>query len=405
MASTWPFIIWMAKRSNSASRTGHSYAIYATCAALAVALTARSSAACPFCTALKPTLCQLREQAAVVALAEVAGQADVGKPSGLRLHRVLVGADRLKGKDSLEITLAMAARPGSLLLVFGSGGETAALGDLAWNVVGVNETSYAYLARAPSLKTPTAERLRYFAPFLEHREPLVAEDAYLEFGHAPFDQVSRVAELLPSARLRAWLIDPQVTPERKGFYGLALGLGAAPGERTANVEFLRQLVLAPEDDFRAGFDGILGGFLLLAGTEGLALLDERYLANPRAADGDVRHAMTALRFYREYGREIALDPVRQAMRHVLERAEFADSAIADLARWKDWGALAQIAGLYTRSGYNRPAIRRAIVGYLLACPDAAAVKALARLRQVDAEGIAEAEQFLSRTSSVAPSKE
>ncbi|MBI3839654.1 MAG: hypothetical protein HY288_17170 [Planctomycetia bacterium] len=305
----------------------------------------------------------------------------------------------------MEIALEMAAKPGSLLLIFGTGSDAAQPDELAWNAVAVNEASYAYFARAPSLKTPVAERLRYFAPYLEHREPLVAEDAYLEFGHAPFDQVARVADLLPMARLRTWLTDPHVTPERKGFYGLALGLGTAPSERTGNTEFLRQLILAPEDDFRAGFDGILGGYLLLAGIKGLELVDQRYLANPRAADGDVRHAMTAVRFYREYGHEIPLDHLQQAMRHVLARAEFADSAITDLARWKDWGALGQIAALYTREGYDRPAIRRAIVGYLLACPDAAAVKTLVHLRQVDPQGIAAVERILSRTSSTPPGQE
>jgi hypothetical protein len=374
----------MAKRSNSLAVAG-----------LLIAFLARSSVGCPFCTALAPTLCQLREQAAVVALAEV--ESPLGaRPSRLRLHRVLVGADRLKAKDSLEITLSSAPGPGSLLLLFGTGGPAAGVGELAWNAVPMNEVSYAYFARAPSLKTPTAERLRYFAPFLEHREPLVAEDAYLEFGHAPFDQVARVAELLPMNRLRAWLRDPRVTPERKGFYGLALGLGTAGNERTTNAEFLRQLILAPEDDFRAGFDGTLGGYLLLSAEKGLELVDDRYLANPLAADGDVRHAMTALRFYHEFGHEIQPDRLQQAMRHVLARNEFSAAAITDLARWKDWGALAQIVELYSRAGYGQPAIHRAIVGYLLACPEPGAAKALARLRQLDPEGIVAAEQILSR---------
>ncbi|HEV3137876.1 MAG TPA: hypothetical protein VGZ26_08220, partial [Pirellulales bacterium] len=131
----------------------------------------------------------------------------------------------------------------------------------------------------------------------------------------------------------------------------------------------------------------------------------RYLANPRAADGDVRHAMTALRFYHEYGHEIPLDRLQQAMRHVLARSEFAAAAITDLARWKDWGALEQIVNLYSRAGYGQPAIRRAIVGYLMACPEAASEKALARLRQLDPEGIAAAEQILSRASGRPPSQE
>jgi hypothetical protein len=404
MASTWLSIIWMAKRSNSFAPARLSPAIGLTCVGLLIACVVRESAACPFCTVLAPTLCQLRELAVVVALAEVESP-PAARPSRLRLHRVLAGADRLTAKNFLEITLPSAAGPGSLLLIFGTGGAAAGASELTWSAVAMNEASYAYFARAPSLKIPAAERLRYFAPFLEHREALVAEDAYLEFGHAPFDQVARVAELLPMDRLRAWLRDPRVRPERKGFYGLALGLGTAGNERNTNAEFLRQLILAPEDDFRAGFDGILGGYLLLSASKGLELVEGRYLANPRAADGDVRHAMTALRFYHEFGHEIPPDRLQQAMRQVLVRSEFAAAAITDLARWKDWGALAQIVDLYSRAGYGQPAIRCAIVGYLLACPETAAAKALARLRQLDPEGITAAEQMLSRASGVPAGQE
>ena len=81
---------------------------------------------------------------------------------------------------------------------------------------------------------PAHERLRYFAEFLEHADPLVAEDAYLEFGHAPFDEVARMADLLPAAKLRAWLVDPGVPQTRKGFYGLAIGLSVSPDRRGAD---------------------------------------------------------------------------------------------------------------------------------------------------------------------------
>ena len=43
----------------------------------------------------------------------------------------------------------------------------------------------------------------------------------------------------------------------------------------------------------------------------------------------------------------------------------------------------------------QPATRRAIVGYLLACPAAAATTQLRRLREIDASGVAAAEQVLS----------
>lgn len=394
----------MAKRSNSFAAERLARAIFAACVATLLACGANRSQACPFCTAIAPTLCQLRQQAAIAALAEVDAQPTAGRAT-LRLHRVLGGAERLAGKDTLDVALDVAARPGSLLLIFGTGPENAPAGELAWHAVAVNETNYAYFARAPSLKTATPERLRYFGPLLEHVDPLIAQDAYLEFGHAPFDEVARVAEILPLARMRGWLTDPKVPQDRKGFYGLALGLGGDASMRQANAEFLQGLIVAPEDDFRAGFDGILGGYLLLTGAKGLELIEARYLSNPRAADGDVRHALTALRFYYEYGNEIPVARLQSAVGQLLKRPEFAEAAVTDLARWKDWGSVSAISRLYTEKAYAQPSIRRAIVGYLLACPTPAAARALAHLREIDPQGVATAEQTLSRTTTVRPSEQ
>lgn len=365
---------------------------------------AREAAACPFCQALRPTLCQLRDAAAVVALAEVEAPTESGA-TRVRLHRVLAGEDQLRGQTSLSIPLDLAAKPGSLLLLLGTAADAVATASaretpLAWHAVEVNEGSYGYFARAPRPEVATAERLKYFAPYLEHADPLVAEDAYLEFGHAPFDVVSQVAQRLPDEQVGKWLSDARVPAHRKGFYGLVLGLAIDPGQRARNAELLREHILAPEDDFRAGFDGVLGGYLLLTGDAGLDLIEERYLANPQAADGDVRHALAALRFYREHGRGIPKQRLNDALRTLLVRPEFAEAATIDLARWQDWEAAGQIASLYGRPEYARPGTRRAIVGYLLACPEEQGGRLLGELRAADPQGVAEAEQVLGRTSSL-----
>ena len=412
MANTWPSIVSMAKKSNSLTgRWLHRVVVIAT--AIAACWTA-PLAACPFCTALEPTLCQLREQAAVAALVEVEEQSPQ-LHTRLRLHKSLVGAARLRGMASLSADLDVTARPGSLLVIFGSlagkqdppaaQAPEPALDDLRWHAVAVNEQEYGYLAKAPALKTPAVDRLRYFARFLEHPDPLIAQDAYLEFGHATFRDVARAADALPLSRMKDWLGEERIPAARKGFYGMALGLAPAAQDRRENASFLEKMILAPEDDFRAGFDGILGGYLLLRGTAGLELIESRYLANPRAADGDVRHAIVALRFYQEFGREIPVERLSAALGRVLARAEFAATAITDLARWNDWDSLSRISRLYGDPAYSDPAIRRAIVGYLLACPKPAASAALARLRKSDPTGVAAAEQILSRTSGIGTGSE
>ncbi len=185
-------------------------------------------------------------------------------------------------------------------------------------------------------------------------------------------------------------------PARKGFYALALAFVENEHLRRLHADRLFKMILAPADDFRAGFDGIIGGYLLLRGEGGLKWIEELYLSNPKAADGDVRHALAALRFYHEFGEEIPRERLAQSLRHVLARPEFAEAVVTDLARWQDWSAVDEIAALYTQPAYAEPAVRRAIVGYLLACPKPAAAGQLKRLREIDPQGVAAAEQILSR---------
>ncbi len=361
---------------------------------LSLALVA-SAFACPFCTTPQPTLTQRREAASVTALGEVT-QIDGAKLT-LRLHQILAGRDRLQDPQSLSLpTGAANLKTGSLVLLFGTPDESPdAAHSLTWEIVPVNETSYAYFARAPASRVPMHDRLIYFSRFLEHPEPLVAEDVYGEFGQAPYDAVADVADRLPMKSLRAWLVDDDVPQQRKGLYGLMLGLAKDEAERRANLEVLRQVIDEPASDFRSGFDGVLGGYLVASGATGLKYLEERLLANPQAARGDVLHAMTALRFYEEYGKAIPRERLAQALAKVLDRPEFAAPAIIDLARWQAWEQLPHVIALWGREGYREPATERAIIGFLLVCPAPEAVRELGRLRQIAPERVAEAEKAVS----------
>jgi hypothetical protein len=358
--------------------------------ALLVVLLAASheAVACPFCTALKPTLSQRREESAVVVMGECLEAAP--KRATFRVHQVFKQSGTFDETDPLTVPIDMRLKPGALAILFGA--ESAS--GLDWTCQSANELSLGYFVKAPAMRMPAAERLRYFVRFLQHADSLVAEDAFNEFGDAPYDAVQEVAELLPAESLRRWLVDPNVREERKGFYGLALGLSGRLKDSQRQTDFLRQRVLAPANDFRAGFDGILAGYLLLAGEGGLELIETRFLANPQAKDGDVRHAMAALRFYQEFEHEIPTARLARALRHLLKRSDFVGAAIVELARWQDWDALPQVAGLYTADPPLPPATRRAIVGYLLNDPQPQAAVELQRLRRLDPQAIAQAEKEL-----------
>lgn len=358
------------------------------------ALTALASArACPFCTAPRATISQRRETAEIVALVEWAStDKQHERMRVLKLLKSPAGSH----PEQLELPADRALRTSGLWLALGrpaaDGGPA-----LEWETLAVDEMSAAYIVRAPSTRLPVGERLKYFCRFLENPDALVADDAYAEFGRAPFDEVVKLSELLPMDSMRRWLDDPGVPELRKGFYGMALGLASNSSERAANTACLEQLLRRPASDFRSGFDGLLAGYLLLDGEKALAEIERRWLIPPGAPLGDVLHAMTALRFYHEYGRAIGSRRLAAALAHLIQRPEVAPQAIIDLARWQAWECLPQVVAAAKPAAGDEP-LGRAIVGYLLLCPSAEAAEPLAAWRRSAAGLVAEVQRGLSPIS-------
>jgi len=347
-----------------------------------------SAVACPFCSAVLPTFAERRAEAAAVVLAEARG------PRTFHVAQVISGRETLGDRDLVEVAAADDVPPlaeGRLALLLGRRDGEA----WSWEVIPVDETSSAYFVRAPDLKRPIADRLRYAARYLEHADPAVADDAFREFGRAPYDAVASVSDALPYAALRGWLVDPGIASERKGFYGLALGLATDAGERTANVALLRKIATDEAGDFRAGFDGVLGGLLAAEGEAALDLIDARLLKNPAAAEGDVRHAQRALRFYAQYGRSIEGGRLNRSLVYLLDRPATAPGALSDLTRRRDWSLVERAAKLFRGSPGDDPALDRTVVGYLLVCPKPEASTALRSLRQAESRRVADAEHYWS----------
>jgi hypothetical protein len=349
--------------------------------------------ACPFCTALKPTWSQERESAKVVAIGEAVRSPERGKTE-FRLHQAVAGKERIAAATAPVVPTDVDFRPGALALLLArdSAAGAAKSPDLSWSALAANETSLAYFIAAPSLREAQQKRLAYFLRFLEHDEAAIADDAYQEFGHAAYEDVGKLAASLPYDKLRGWLVDRQTPQHRKGFYAIALSFATAEKDRRANIATLEKIIAEPADDLRGGFDGVLGAYLTLKGEPAFDAIEKKYLADAAARDGDVRHVVSALRFYWEYGREIPRSRQRQAMRRLLARPEFAPAAIVDLARWQDWDVVAKIAELYERPKYPQPGTRQAVVAYLVACPSGDAAAALAELRRRDPQAVADAEK-------------
>jgi hypothetical protein len=342
----------------------------------------------------EPTLAQRRESADGVALGEAAARRGDGKPQTYSLHTIFKGPAELKKRGEIAVE-SSDARPGSLAILFATADDRQKRVDRwDWSTAFANEALLGYFAAAPDLRQPPEKRLAYFSGYLEHADRDIARDAYLEFAHAPYEDVLRVADRFDFALVRGWLESPRVPDERKGFYGLVLGMAPRAEDRAANRSLLQRLMEADRGEFRAGFDGVVAGYLLLTGEAGLQRIEERYFVNEQAKHGDIRHVMNALRFYYEYGPKEAHADIASTVARLVARPGFAAAAITDLARWEHWDVLDQVAALYDSEPAPDGPTRRAIIGYLRACDKPQADAALVRLRKRDPKGVEAAEKLL-----------
>lgn len=360
--------------------------------------------ACPFCSAPSLTLSEQVAQADAAVLVQWAkgeqGDSDAGDIGSTTYKIVEVmnaGEQGLAKGDDIELPRYRAGKQGDLYLLLGTKGT-----ELEWgSPIEITETGFNYVRQAPSPEAAPLVRLAYFVQFLEYPDELISNDAYGEFANAPYKDIVPLANELPREKVREWLADDDVAPTRLGLYGLLLGLCGTSDD----AALMEEKILHKSEDFRLGIDGVMGGYLLLTGEEGLAVIDEHKLANRDVAFSETYAAMQALRFMWTYGQRIEKERLRESMRILLDRAELADLVIADLARWEDWSIIDRLMELYGAEGYEIPSIKRAIVRYMLVASknkpaegqdDSHVAKAeenLKQLREQDPKTVKQAERF------------
>lgn len=362
--------------------------------------------ACPFCSAPSLTLTEQLSQSDVAVLAQWT-EAEKGtlEKAGKTVFEVKEivrqsDKDKLKAGDQITINRHRPGKKGNLFLLLGTKGAEVDWGD----PIEVTETSFHYISQAPAPEEKTSKRLKYFLKFLEYPDQMISNDAYAEFANAPYEEITPLSKDMPREKIRKWLIDPDTPVTRIGLYGLLLGL-CGTGE---DVSFMEKKINEPTKEFRLGIDGVISGYLLLTGSDGLDKIDETKFVPKDVAFSETYAAMQALRFMWTYGDgRIDKERLRKSMRLLLDRPELTDLVVADLARWDDWSVIDRLMGMYGTGDYDIPSIKRAIVRYLLVAskgknkkgvgPDAAtaekAKKLLDKLRQEDPKTVKSAERF------------
>ncbi|WP_299470134.1 hypothetical protein, partial [uncultured Gimesia sp.] len=255
--------------------------------------------ACPFCSAPSLTLTEQLSQSDVAVLAQWSeaekGTLDKAGKTVFEIKEIIRQSDKDKLKVGEQITINRhrPGKKGNLFLLLGTKGTSVDWGD----PIEVTETSFHYISQAPAPEEKTSKRLRYFIKFLEFPDQMISNDAYAEFANAPYEEITPLAKELPREKIRKWIVDPETPVTRLGLYGLLLGLCG----QQADVAFMEKKINEPTKDFRLGIDGVISGYLLLTGAEGLDKIDQSKFVPKDVAFSETYAAMQALRFMWTYG--------------------------------------------------------------------------------------------------------
>jgi hypothetical protein len=358
--------------------------------ALALILPPRTGQGCPFCFgAQQATLRERLETPDASLLVEWIS----GEPGNLetrtppsttfRIQRVWRGD--LEVGTTLTTDRYYEGRPGEKSLLVGN-----RLNDvIRWDrAIPLSPEAIEYVSNMPYSSAPVEERMEYALAHLEAPDTVIANDAFDVLAISKYEDIATARGHLDVHRLRQWVHDPQTPVMRLGVYGMLLGLAG----NEEDIPQLRRRIFVEDEErpIRLGIDGVMGGYLLLTGADGLDELDAAYLAATEVSPDNLNAVTSAIRFMWEYGEgRIEKERLRQSMRLALEHEETLELAIVDLARWQDWSVIPRLIRLYeTRA--SEPSLHRRIIGFLTVAVQADDEQSSA----ADHEAIAQAARFL-----------
>ncbi len=336
--------------------------------------------ACPYCPPTDATLSEKlaeSDTACVVKfLSSKNGEELSMQTTTFQIKQLMKPSKMFKTDEQIVTNFGVTANPGDTYLLMGQLQQ----GTMDWSLpIEIDEVSREYVRQSPSPELrPKADRLAYFFRFLDTSIPVISNDAFGEFARADFEDVKQLLDKLPHdkvrTKVRKWLADPN--PQlvvRRAFYGMLLGLCG----NADDAEYLKREILAPIDPQtnRLGIEGMMGGYLILTGQAGLRMLVETKIDSlpaemavddPRISDlNALRMTLNFLWDFRHS--QFGAEPLRAAMRHYLDRPEFAELAVVDLSRWKDWTSLDPLIAAYGRDPWETRSAKEKIVAFVLSC--------------------------------------
>lgn len=235
-------------------------------------------------------------------------------------------------------------------------------------------------------KDPAA-RLAFYFKHLDAADPTVSADAFLEFAKAPDADILKAKAGFNADRLVRLLTNGKTPDERLGVFAALLGLCGEAKHMAVFADLLKEPLA---DRVRANLGGVLAGVVLLDPKAGWKAV-RAVLADDRRPFEQRLSALGTLRFLQATRPDAKAD-VLAACNAMLTSADFADLVVEDLRRWGWWDLSTDVFAAWTSPAGEVREVKKAIVRYALACPEAAAKTFLDAARKADAKLVAQVEQ-------------
>jgi hypothetical protein len=262
---------------------------------------------------------------------------------------------------------------------------------LAWSTpVVLTPRSEKYLKSLSQLPKEGAERLDFFQQHFEDPEQMLARDAYDEFAKAPYEAVKALRPKMKHDQLVEWIHDDKLPASHRRLYLTLLGVCGTEQD----LPDLEKMIKSGTKESKLVLDALIACYLILRGPEGMGLIEEQFLNNPKAEYTDIWSTIQSLRVLGQISDRIPRERLVQGFRYMLNRPQLADLVIPDLARWEDWASMERLVTLFKESQTSSSFVRLPVLRYLMACPLPEAKVHLDELAKLDPDAMKRATIYM-----------
>src|SRR5262249_47999106 len=157
----------------------------------------------------------------------------------------------------------------------------------------------------------------FFQNYLEDQDEIVARDAYDEFARAPYADLKAIKDHLRHDQIVAWIKNQDVPASRRRLYLVLLGLTG----NDKDVPMMEDFIKSSDRKQRSGLGVLIACYLTFKGDAGLPLIEELFLANPKADYADTYAAIMAIRFQGTDGGKVDRKRLLKSLHLMLDRPD------------------------------------------------------------------------------------